>query len=140
MNAPQLGVAADARVVDAVPPCPACLDNGVARPAEYYLPQSSDAGRTVTWTLACAGHADGWHEGGDNWTTRIPGYRLTPLPAVSAKQPAERVVDLEEENARLRKACAHVLSVLDLMPAPRLGEWNWPSLADQLRDALRTPE
>lgn len=46
-------------------PCAFC-----AQPASFECAQSTDAGQTVSWVLACDFHADGWNEGSD-WTAPI---------------------------------------------------------------------
>lgn len=46
--------------------CPFCAENlGIEREATWLLPQSTDAGKTITYVLACEGHHEGWWDGAD---------------------------------------------------------------------------
>lgn len=45
--------------------CVACLENGHKVPAAFSLPQSNDAGKTVTYIDACDMHEETWWDGAD---------------------------------------------------------------------------
>jgi len=57
------------------PRCPLCRvcaldhDDEVARQATWLMPQSIDAGKTITFILVCDGHHKEWWDGAD-WDGR----------------------------------------------------------------------
>ena len=52
-------------------------------PAAYVAAQSTDQGKTITWKLICAGHRQGWNDGGD-WAA--PVLMLEPVAGVIRSQ------------------------------------------------------
>jgi hypothetical protein len=58
-------------------------------------------------------------------------YQSAPVVAARAEL-ARRL----EAGERLAKVAGHTLEIIDLQPKPKLGEWNWPQIAEDLRVAL----
>lgn len=65
----------------------------------------------------------------------VGGYHIS----VPDDQLTESVsVDVTGDAVReLVSRCRNLLAVLRCQPEPRLGEWNWPMLADDLEEALK---
>lgn len=67
-------------------------------------------------------------------------YGIGPIAAAWQDKPhrvlfdlKDEVIKLQAEKAELLAACQKVLSILDLQPQPKLGGWNWPVIADEIR-------
>lgn len=46
---------------------------------------------------------------------------------------AKLIALLEADKDELLAACQKLLAILDLQPEPKLGGWNWPAIADEIR-------
>lgn len=82
----------------------------------------------------------------DRWGVFFAGPKPWHIATIQNGAPGD-TLDTEEANARLIAAAPDLLaeskvllSILRLQPTPKLGEWNWPQIADRLEAVIAKAE